>query len=92
MELEMNHSTRDIVTKLLDLFSDISQKGITGPSPNHHDFVNWTLPRYIAIAAPDLWEWVPTCYALKPNPSSTMARTASFRAATIYADVTCSIL
>ena len=41
---------------------------------------------------PDLWEWVPTCSALKPNLSSTMAQTVSLRAATIFADVTCSIL
>ena len=34
MELETNHPVRDIVTKLLDLFSDISYKGITGPLPN----------------------------------------------------------
>ena len=43
MELETNRSAIDIVTKLLDLFYDISQKGITGPSPNHHDGVDWTL-------------------------------------------------
>ena len=34
MELEINHYVRDIVTKFIDLLSDISQKGITGPSPN----------------------------------------------------------
>ena len=33
-----------------------------------------------------------TCSALKPNLSSPMAQTASLRAATISADVTCSIL
>ena len=43
--LETNHSARDILTKLIDLFSDISQKSITGPSSNHHDCVYWTLPQ-----------------------------------------------
>ena len=45
VELETNHSVRDIVTKLLDLFSDISQKNMTGTSPNYHDCLDWTLPQ-----------------------------------------------
>ena len=49
-------------------------------------------PRYIAIAAPDPWECVPTFFALNPNLSSLMAQTASLRATTISSDVTCSIL
>ena len=43
VEMETNHSSRDIVTKLLELFFDISHKGITVQSPNHHDCVDWTL-------------------------------------------------
>ena len=49
-------------------------------------------PIYISIAAPYLWELVPTCSDLKPKLSSPMVQTASLRAATISTDVTCSIL
>ena len=49
-------------------------------------------PIYIAIAAPDIWEWLPTCSALNPNLSSPMEQTVLLRAATISADVTCFIL
>ena len=49
-------------------------------------------PKYIAIAAPDLIECVPTSDALIPNTSSPIEMTADRRACVISAEVMCSIL
>ena len=49
-------------------------------------------PRYMAIAAPDRIEWVPTSSFLIPSLSSPTDSTAACRACTISLDEMCSIL
>ena len=57
MGLELQHLARHVMAELLNLFSDVSQKFITGPSANHHDGVDTGhSSKYIAIAAPDRTE------------------------------------
>ncbi len=33
----------NVVTELLDLFPDVSAEGVSWPSANHHDCVDWAL-------------------------------------------------
>ena len=48
-------------------------------------------PKYMAIAAPDLIEWVPMSLALTPSMSSPIAMTDALRESTISSDVMCSM-
>ena len=66
MENETDYLFQDVMAELLNLFSEIPQKGATG-------------------------EWIPNLSFLKPNTSSQMTTIVSLRAATISAEVMCSI-
>ena len=45
MEAVFDHAGGHVVTELLDLLANVSQKGVAGPSPQHHNSVNWDLPQ-----------------------------------------------
>ena len=40
-ELDLDHLGRDVLGKLLDLFADVSQEGLAGPSSDQHDCEDW---------------------------------------------------
>ena len=43
VENMFDHSFGHIVTKLLHFFSNVPEKGVTGPVAYHRDGVDWTL-------------------------------------------------
>ena len=40
-EMDLDHLRRDVLGKLFDLFADVSQKSLAGPSSDQHDCEDW---------------------------------------------------
>jgi hypothetical protein len=75
--LARKHLFRDVLTKFHDLFSNVTKKGVAGQRPMSIIMKTGHSPRYMAIAAPNLIECVPTSSFLNLSLALPIAPTAS---------------
>ncbi len=86
--LVCDHPVCNVVAKLRDLLPDVQEKSVAGLPTDHHDCVDWDLPKYVNIVTPDQRECGPMSFLSKPKHSSPTALTVSQNVVAIAIDVT----